>query len=92
PRAPYIDAMNPVPAFTTERFLREAEMRIEEDAYLPPGEAPDRFTVEAGSQENIVLVRLEYLGETEATIETLQVTLEQDSDGRWLVDNVAGAD
>lgn len=86
-RTPTIDRMNPGHRFVSERFLREAQQRFQEDPYLPSARVPDRFVVKPGAQENIVLVDLEYLGESQATIETLQLTFVQE-DGLWLVDNV----
>lgn len=86
-RMPNIDAMNPGQYFVTERFLREAQARFQEDAYLPPARVPDRFVVRPGAQEDIVLVDLEYLSATEATIKTLQLTLVRVG-GVWLVDDV----
>lgn len=89
-RAPNIDGMNPGQRFVTERFLREAQQRFREDPYLPSARVPHRFVVRPGAQENIVLVDLEYLGETEATVETLRLTFERQGE-LWLVDNVEQA-
>lgn len=86
-RAPNMDRMNPGRTFVSERFLREAQQRFQEDPYLPPAHVPDRFVVRPGAQENVVLVDLEYLGATEATVETLQLTFVQEG-GLWLVDDV----
>ncbi len=86
-RTPSIDDVNDGHFFVTADFLRDARMRFQEDPYLPPARVPDRFTVRPGPQENVALVDLEYLGETEAEIETVQLTFVQDG-GVWLIDGL----
>lgn len=86
-RTPNIDAVNDGHFFVTADFLRDARMRFQEDPYLPPARVPDRITVRSGAQENLALVDLEYLGETEAEIVTVQLTFVQDG-GVWLIDGL----
>ena len=86
-RAPNVDAMNPGHYFVTERFLREAWLRFQEDPYLPPAQVPHRFFVESGSEEVTVLVHLEYHGEEQVRVETLRLSFEQEGE-QWLIDNI----
>lgn len=86
-RAPTIDSMNEGHYFVTAEFLRDARLRFQEDPYLPSARVPDRFTVRAEPRDNVVLVDLEFLGQTEAEVETVQLTLVQEA-GVWLIDGL----
>lgn len=86
-RAPQVDWLNPGHSFVTERFLREAMLRIQEDPYLPTAEVPDRFVVESTPAENEVLVHLEYLGEEQGAFETLRLRFAREG-GPWLIDQI----